>query len=463
MEEIQKAERVCIRLAQSTINSDNDFQLKKDNSGIFRCYGRVSYYHPIFIPKDHPLAKGIVEVYHKATLHGGIQATTSKVRERFWIPRLRKLVKSIKYKCLRCKMMQPKGLPAPPTSALPTFREEFSQLFATTGVDFAGPLNYKVKKIKKAYITLFSCASTRAVHLKLCTDQSAPTFKHSLKELVARRGVPRLMDSNNAKTFKHTAEWLKTLRLDDDLQNYLASKHIQWRFNLSRAPWWGGFFERLIGIKKTALSESIGKALLTYKELEEALMDVECFMNNRPLTYLNDEFEQRVITPKILIRGEPTTLLKEKAETLETRRMPYLRLSQHQLRKRWFNEYLKVLNEKQPAKFTGNDKTLNNGRIVLIKGNLMTSKQWKLGKIVNKIVGKDGVVRGYKIQTGNSYIVERPTQLIADLEIEQTSNLEEKTPLNPKANTFEPRQRYSRNAKSNANDRIFQIATNDSA
>ena len=73
---------------------------------------------------------------------------------------------------------------------------------------------------------------------------------------------------------------------------------------------------------------------------------------------------------------------------------------------------------------TGNDKALNNGRIVLIKENLMTSKQWKLGKIVNKIVGKDGVARGYKIQTRNGYIVEGPTQLIADLEIEQTSNLE---------------------------------------
>ena len=315
-------------------------------------------------------------------------------------------------------------------------------------------------------MTLFTCASTRAVHLKLCTDQSAPTFKYSLKELVARRGVPGLMVSDNAKTFKHTAEWLKTLRLDDGLQNCLTSEHIQWRFNLSRAPWWGGFFERLIGITTTALSKSIGKALLTYKELEEALMDVKCFMNNRSLTYLNDEFEQKMITPSILIRGEPTTLLEEKAETLETvndisRRMRYFRLSQHQLRKRWFNEYLKALNEKQPVKFTGNDKTLNNGRIVLIQDNLMTSKQWKLGKIVSKI-RKDGVVRGYKIQTGNGYIVERPTQLIADLEIEQTSNLQAKTPLNPKANTFEPQQRYSRNAKSDANDRIFGIATNDS-
>ena len=141
--------------------------------------------------------------------------------------------------------------------------------------------------------------------------------------------------------------------------------------------------------------------------------------------------------------------------------MRYLRLSQHQLRKRWFNEYLKALNERKTAKFTGNKKILNDGRIVLIKDTLTTSKHWKLGKIISKVVGRDGVVRGYKVKTGNGYIIERPTQLIADLEIEQTPDFEVKR-LNPMADTFEPRQRYSRKAKSDANDRIFGIAMNDS-
>ena len=75
--------------------------------------------------------------------------------------------------------------------------------FSTTGVDVAGPLLYKMKqkKIGKAYVVLFICSSTRAVHLKLCKTQSAIEFKKTLKEFVARRGSPRLMISDNAKTF----------------------------------------------------------------------------------------------------------------------------------------------------------------------------------------------------------------------------------------------------------------------
>ena len=56
--------------------------------------------------------------------------------------------------------------------------------------------------------------------------------------------------------------------------------------NLMRAPWWGEFFERLTGIMKRALTKKIGIALQQYRKLEDVLLDVECFMKNRP------EFDQ---------------------------------------------------------------------------------------------------------------------------------------------------------------------------
>jgi len=52
-------------------------------------------------------------------------------------------------------------------------------------------------------------------------------------------------------------------------------KGIQWRFNMSRAPWWGGFFERLIGIMKRNSSKVVGRSTLSFEELEEVLLDVE--------------------------------------------------------------------------------------------------------------------------------------------------------------------------------------------
>ena len=61
----------------------------------------------------------------------------------------------------------------------------------------------------------------------------------------------------------------------------------------------------------------VGKALLTFAELEETLLDIECFMNDRPLCYMGEEFDQPTITPNILIRGKPSTLLEENFETLD--------------------------------------------------------------------------------------------------------------------------------------------------
>ena len=97
---------------------------------------------------------------------------------------------------------------------------------------------------------------------------------------------------------------------------------------MSRAPWWGGFFERLIGIMKNALSKTIGRALLRFEELEEVLLDVESSLNNRPLCYMGEELEASVITPNLLLRGQPALFLEENGDYMSdgeemSRRMKY--------------------------------------------------------------------------------------------------------------------------------------------
>ena len=119
-------------------------------------------------------------------------------------------------------------------------------------------------KTVKAYVALFTCASTRAVHFKICKDMTAEEFKQGLKEFVVRRGTPHLLVSDNAKTFKAMKKWLSTPQKDENLFNYLATKEIRWKFSMSGAPWWGGLFERLIGIMKNALSKTIGRVLLRF-------------------------------------------------------------------------------------------------------------------------------------------------------------------------------------------------------
>ncbi|XP_070571220.1 uncharacterized protein [Ptychodera flava] len=160
---------------------------------------------------------------------------------------------------------------------------------------------------------------------------------------------------------------------------------------MSRSPWWGGFFERLIGIMKRSLSKAIGRALLKFEELEEVLLDVETFMNNRPLCYMEEDFEQVVITPNLLLRGQPARFLEESIDDMDD--------SRDVMSKRL--KYLRSCRE--------NDTTKNRAN-------------WKIGRIVDNIVGKDGVIRGYKIRTGSGYVVERPLQLVCDLEVSGTND-----------------------------------------
>ncbi len=77
------------------------------------------------------------------------------------------------------------------------------------------------------------------------------------------------MISDNAKTFVATKQLLQGLKNDDAVSDYLASKSIRWRFNLSRAPWCGGFFERLIGVMKSSLAKAVGNALLISRSLKK--------------------------------------------------------------------------------------------------------------------------------------------------------------------------------------------------
>ena len=104
-----------------------------------------------------------------------------------------------------------------------------------------------------------------------------------LNQFTSRRGRPSLIVSDNAKTFKAASKLVRNLH-DDELSGYLTNNCIKWRFNLEKSPWWGGFFERMIGTVKRALRKILGKAKLTYDELLTNLIEIEGTINSRPLT-----------------------------------------------------------------------------------------------------------------------------------------------------------------------------------
>ena len=92
---------------------------------------------------------------------------------------------------------------------------------------------------------------------------------------------------------------------------------------------------------------------------------------------------------------------------------------------------------------------------MLLKSEAKDKALWKLGRVVSKIIGKDGTVRGLKLKQGNGYIVERPLQLVCDLEV---GGEDTKWKPNPEAEVFVPRVGPSRRAKEVANNLFRNIA-----
>ncbi|CAB4006027.1 Tyrosine- phosphatase Lar [Paramuricea clavata] len=96
---------------------------------------------------------------------------------------------------------------------LPHERVSFSPPFTHVGVDFAGPLYVCDKTPKKAYMCIFTCASSRMVHIELVKDMSTNEFLQALSRMIGRRGLCKTMWSDNTKTFKSAEQKIRKLYL----------------------------------------------------------------------------------------------------------------------------------------------------------------------------------------------------------------------------------------------------------
>ena len=280
-----------------------------DSKGIVRCGGRLenanileSAKNPVLLDPSYRITLLIVRHCHERVKHCGVKGTLTELRSRFWIVRGRQFIRNIIHKCVTCRKYEGEPYRAPPAPPLPDCRVKEDQPFANTGVDFAGPL-YVKNPDSKVWISLYTWCVTRAVHLDLVPDMTTEAFLRNFQRFCARRGVPSLVISDNAKTLKSASRKLSSLFECPDVMNHFTSSKIKWSFILEKAPWWGGFYERMIKSVKRCLRKALGNARLTYEELLTELVEVEAILNSRPLTYTSTEDCEEPITPSHLMFG----------------------------------------------------------------------------------------------------------------------------------------------------------------
>ena len=400
-----------------------------DSEDLVRCAGRFKYAnisydikYPILQPKESHLTTLIIQDIHKRMKHAGVLTTLTELREKFWIPKGRRRIKSLIHECVICRRLNARPFVAPGPPPLPAIRLSEMPPFTNTGVDFAGPLFIQERGSKlahKSYIALYTCASSRAVHLELVPSMSSSSFKNSLVRFVSARGVPSCMVSDNAKSFKKTAEDLNCLITRSPTKEYIDDNNITWLFYLEKSPWWGGFIERMVGSVKSVLRKILYRSFLSYDEMSTLLKEVESVVNSRPITYIYNDEVVDPLSPSHLLIGKRSTQLPN--DTLYVNdnddRNRFRERLLSVFNQKWKKVYLSELQEYHITAHKSNQRDLvpEVGEVVLMK-NTSPRSAWKLARVTNLYASRDGRIRSVEVMKPNRKLARRPPQLLIPLE-----------------------------------------------
>lgn len=333
--------------------------------------------------------------------------------------------------CITCFKRKPR-VPETIMADLPKCRvTSFTRPFDVCGVDYAGPLQVRESKrrgnipITKAYVAVFICLNTKAVHLELVSSLTIEAFMAALRRFIARRGQCSFLYSDNATNFvgaqRELREVYEFIRNNDpEIKERLTSKNIEWKFIPPRAPHFGGLWEAAVKAMKRHLLIITQQLKYTFEEYSTLLAEIEAVLNSRPLTAVSsDPDDFTVLTPSHFLIGIPQTEPLERdyldvQENHLSRWQHIQKLKQH-FWKRWQREYLQQLQGR--VKWRSSDDNLKPSTLVLLIEDNTPSFQWPIARVLEVYPGEDGIVRVALIKiSSNTY--KRPIKKLCPLPIE---------------------------------------------
>lgn len=407
-----------------------------DDTGVIRVGGRIAksqlefnFKHPMIIPSKHHVTSLIIRQEHARNLHAGCQTVLAGIRSQFWPLNGKQAVKRVLRQCVVCFRVKPRYL-NPMMGQLPHSRVTPSRPFSICGVDFAGPYlikdsKFRNKRLIKAYMCVFVCFSSKAVHLELVSDLSTDSFLNAMKRFVSRRGICAHIYSDNGTNFcgahSHLKEFLE-LAKTHTFQSYLNHSNITWHFIPPRAPHFGGLWESAVRSAKYHLKRIMYNVNLSYEEFYTLLSQVECVLNSRPIYPLTeDPDDMEPLTPGHFLIGTALNSLPE-ASVPDTRsthvsRYKHLCLMFQQFWTKWSKNYLHSLQQRSKWQYSNVPEKLM-GSLVLLHEENLPPMAWKLGRVIDVHPGSDNSVRVVTVKTNNG-VVKRPVVKISVLPFEQ--------------------------------------------
>ncbi|KAL0881791.1 hypothetical protein ABMA27_001572 [Loxostege sticticalis] len=445
MTHIRKAEEWLVKRAQSETFGEDIERLRRgqnlkmssrirkldpfiDEDGVLRARGRTRAAGvsapdttPVILDGSHPYARLLCNREHRRAHHSHNERVVNDIRQRYWILRLRPAVRAVAYKCAFCRMRKTKPV-RPITGDLPRARlEAFTRPFSNCGLDYFGPMTVTVgRRHEKRWGALFTCLTTRAVHIEIVSSLSTDSAIMALRRMGARRGWPQVMYSDNATNFRGADKELReaVTEWEPSLRDYALTQRIEWLYISPGAPHQGGAWERMIRSVKSALRVTLNEKAPRDEVLHTLLVEVEHTMNARPLTHVPVSADDpEALTPNhFLVGGSHGLPITGPCETATKKTWRVAQALADEYWRRWLKEYLPELIPRRGARDV-NEAAIKPGDLVIVADHTLPRNVWPRGVVTQVHPGPDGGVRNVEVRTKGG-VFRRPASRLAVLPME---------------------------------------------
>ena len=383
-----------------------------DDQGTLRVGGRLKQLsllygvkHPIILPQKSHVTTLIVK-------HHGKGITMNEIRSNgFWIVSCGKAVSAHIFHCVTCRQLR-SHTTEQKMADLPDDRTEPSPPLTYCGMDCFGLFYVKEgRKECKRYGLLFTCMSSRAVHIEMLDDMTTDAFINALRCFIALRGAVRQLRSDQGSNFVGAQHELKEALKEikhERLRTYLAEQGCDFVMNVPHASHMGGVWERQIRTIRSVLNAILHQSggRLDSASLRTFFYEAMAIVNGRPLTVdnLGDPCGPEPLTPNHLLTMKSKVILPPPGDFVKEdvyarkrwRRVQYLA---NEFWARWRKEYLANLQPRQRWNIQRRNMRVDD--IVLIKDDELARCQWRLGQVVEVYPDQDQLVRKVRLRVGD--------------------------------------------------------------
>lgn len=283
----------ALKAAQKNVQPKD---LTKDKEGLWRANGRLDctdlptdVKHPAVINGDSSISRLLVLTAHEKAGLPGRRYLSNYIHTKFGIKitNSRHLLESIKKNCKICREFHGKHH-SPIMGNLPKERALVGQSpFIAIGIDFAGDLTVEGKQTP-GQVVLYTCLTTRVIHLELAESKSTGHFLARWKRFIYRRGVTlHYVLTDWAKSFIQ-ARSIISKEINSNPVN-AGREPFKWEIAVPRAPHQRGSIEIAVKHFKSVLSKTLkGKETkLTESDWNTILAELTYIINKRP--HLDDK------------------------------------------------------------------------------------------------------------------------------------------------------------------------------